>query len=280
MSDAVLRAKARFLERPFIAALASQPLLRRAFALSAALGDLPPRGVALTRTEFGGIAGLEARPTGVTSPPRLLYLHGGGFTIGSARTHRGLVARLAAAAVSAAFAPDYRLAPEHPFPAAHDDAEAVYDAMAARARIAVAGDSAGGNLAAALCLSRDPVAAALLSPVLDFTRIGAEPGPDFSGELLIPPVWADRILAAIAAPDLADPRLTSLPHLDGSVPTLVHVGAGEVLRHDAEALAAKGAARIEVFEGVPHVWQLHGSWAASARASLTGLGTFLAKHLT
>ncbi|MEO0486864.1 MAG: alpha/beta hydrolase [Pseudomonadota bacterium] len=275
MSDAALRLHARYVQRPFLAMVPSQRALRALFELTSTF-EPAPKDVTVTRSAYGGVPGLTFRPEGTTGPPKLLYFHGGGFTMGSPRTHRNLIGRLAREAGVVAFAPDYRLSPEHKFPTAHDDALAVYDAM--ELPVAVAGDSAGGNLSAYLCLERAPVAAALLSPALDFAR-WENADVDFRGELLIPPAWLTRVAKAMGDIDPTDRRLTPLPHLDGRVPTIVQVGAGEILRYDAETLAARTGAQIEIFDGVPHVWQMHGAWSPSARRSIRSLGAFLKSHL-
>lgn len=138
-----------------------------------------PRRVAIGYTTLGGV------PTGALTPadtdPRrvLLYLHGGGYTVGSPRTHRALVARLATALDAQAYVPDYRLAPEHRFLAAFDDSLAAYKGLLAAgwpsSQIVVAGDSAGGGLTLALAVAaRDsglplPATIGLLCPAIDFT---------------------------------------------------------------------------------------------------------------
>ncbi|SMP74685.1 Predicted flavoprotein CzcO associated with the cation diffusion facilitator CzcD [Noviherbaspirillum suwonense] len=234
-----------------------------------------PSGVRYRPATLGGVPGewVEADAPG-TAACTLLYLHGGGFVGCSPQTHRPLTAALALQGMRL-FVPDYRLAPEHPFPAALDDVRAAWDALRAdvaadgAGRLAVAGDSAGGNLALALMLSlRDagqplPDAAALFSPSTDLT--GASPSllanaardAMFDGAAL--GRLADAYLAggdpaqALASPLLAD--LAGLP------PLLVHVGENEVLRDDGLRLADKARAagvqiELAVFDVVPHVWQL------------------------
>ena len=234
-----------------------------------------PSGVRYRPATLGGVPGewVEADAPG-TAACTLLYLHGGGFVGCSPQTHRPLTAALALQGMRL-FVPDYRLAPEHPFPAALDDVRAAWDALRAdvaaggAGRLAVAGDSAGGNLALALMLSlRDagqplPDVAALFSPSTDLT--GASPSllanaardAMFDGAAL--GRLADAYLAggdpaqALASPLLAD--LAGLP------PLLVHVGENEVLRDDGLRLADKARAagvqiELAVFDVVPHVWQL------------------------
>ena len=141
-----------------------------------------PQDVAREDVTVGGVAGERLTPAGARNDAVLLYLHGGGYGIGSPRSHRHLAGDIARRAGVTALVPDYRLAPEHPFPAAVDDALAVYRALlqsTSPTRIAVAGDSAGGGLVAALLLAaRDaglpmPAAGICISPWTDMTSSGA-----------------------------------------------------------------------------------------------------------
>lgn len=277
MTDFLLRAQAKYLMKPALALVTHQPLLARMFALHLWLAERMPRGVAVTRTQFGGVPGRLFTPKGVSGPPKLLFLHGGGFTIGSSGTHASLTARLAKEAGVVAFSADYRLAPKHRFPAAQDDALAAYDALAALGPVAVAGDSAGGNLAAYLCTKRRPAAAALMSPLVDVTRLDRD--VDFSAEMVIPQAWPKRTYPLLGVPDEGDPRLSPIQTITPGTPMLVHVGAEEALRWDADALADTAGAQVEHFPRMPHDWQLFGSWNATARRSIAGLGAFVRTHL-
>ena len=244
-----------------------------------------PRGAVWRDAVLGGVPGewVEASPAQpvVTT---LLYLHGGGFVGCSPATHRPITAALARQGVRV-FVPDYRLAPEHPFPAALDDVRAVWAALrplveADGHRLVVAGDSAGGNLALALMLAlRDagqalPAAAALFSPATDLTggsdslTAHRERDAMFDGPAL--QQLADAYLAGgDASQPLASPLLADL---HGLPPLLLHVGNDEVLRDDALRLAVKARAAgvtvaLQVWPVVPHVWQLL-SWLPEARQSL------------
>ena len=244
-----------------------------------------PRGAVWRDAVLGGVAGewVEAAD-GQSATATLLYLHGGGFVGCSPASHRPITAAFARQGLRV-FVPDYRLAPEHPFPAALDDVRAVWAALSLLAeadgqRLVVAGDSAGGNLALALLLAlRDagqvlPAAAALFAPATDLT--GASPSliahrerdAMFDGPAL--QQLADAYLAgADPAAPLASPLLAEL---HGLPPLLVHVGNDEVLRDDALRLAVKARAAgvtvcLQVWPVVPHVWQLLG-WLPEARQSL------------
>ena len=252
-----------------------------------------PKGVRYSDDTVGGVRGewVEAEGATVGEPATtLLYLHGGGFVGCSPSTHRPITAALALQGLRV-FVPDYRLAPEYPFPAAPLDAQAVYRALRQQlpttGRLVVAGDSAGGNLALGLTQAlRDagdvlPDAAALFSPALDLTgespsiTLNAERDAMFHGPHL--QHLADAYLqGADAAQTLASPLRGSLA---GLPPLLVHVGESEALRDDALRLAQQAreagvTVELQVFPVVPHVWQtLHR--LPEARRSIRAAGRFL-----
>lgn len=286
--DRFWRAIARWIDRPVLAAVASQPLLRVLFALSARLGSALPPGATPIRDRHGA---LWITPRGVAKDaPVVMYLHGGGFTIGSPRTHAALAAHLAAEAGMRACLPAYRLAPEHPAPAAREDTIAAYIRLidAGTPPVALAGDSAGGNLALLVVQhARDtglplPRALALIAPVADLsgdiaTRFAAAPD-----EILIPPAWPRRIRQAyLPGMDPADPRVSPLfGDLTGLPPTLIHAGTEEALAEDARRLvAAMDRAQLRLWPGLPHVWHLHAGRAPAADRALADLGAFLKAHL-
>jgi monoterpene epsilon-lactone hydrolase len=226
---------------------------------------------------------------------RILYLHGGAYIAMSPRTHRSVTSRLAAGADARLFALDYRLAPEHPFPAALEDALAVWHALSADtppSNIAVAGDSAGGGLALALLVAlRDareplPAAAVLFSPWTDLAATGSShidndaADPLFFGSWVAP--MARHYLGAtpatnpLASPVYAD--LTGLP------PLLVQVGDSEVLLDDSRRVAETARrcgvdVRLEIWPGVPHAWQVFAPILPEARAALSDAGAFIRSKL-
>jgi monoterpene epsilon-lactone hydrolase len=227
-----------------------------------------PADVTVTAVEIAGVPCERSVPANA-GPVTLLYLHGGAYTAGSLVSHRALVARLARAAGGPAVAVDYRLAPEHPFPAGLDDARAVYLRLladgAAPGAVVVAGDSAGGGLATALLLSlRDageplPAGAVLLSPWLDLTlaqdsmatRAGEDP-------LLRPEALA--VAAAAYAEDRARPLVSPLfADPAGLPPLLILVGTAEILLDDSRLFADRARAAdvevdIDVEQDMIHVW--------------------------
>jgi acetyl esterase/lipase len=202
----------------------------------------------------------------------VLYLHGGGYCLGSLASHRALVARLSAEAKARVLSVDYRLAPEHPYPAAVDDAVAAYRWLlsegVAADRIAIAGDSAGGGLTLATLLAlKDagdalPAAAVPLSPWTDLEGTGESVRTRAAVDLMI---QADRLKESADlyanGVDLREPRLSPL-HGDytGLPPLLIQVGDAEVLLDDATRVAAiaTGAGvdvTLEVWDEMPHVFQ-------------------------
>jgi len=280
----------RWRVKPALGDMADIGRVRRAF--SKALP--PPRGARFTPATVAGVPGEWVEPTdGPTPADTLLYLHGGGFVGCSPRTHRPATAGLARLGWRV-FVPDYRLAPEHPYPAALDDCRGVWRALAddhaargAPGRLAVAGDSAGGNLSLALMLAerdaggRLPDAAALFSPATDLTggsasiRDNAERDAMFRGEAL-----ARLGEAYLQDADPAQPLVSPLlGRLEGLPPLLLHVGEDECLRDDALRLAVRARAAgvtvaLQVWATVPHVWQLI-HWVPEAHASLALASRFL-----
>ena len=210
-------------------------------------------------------------PPGARADAAVLYLHGGGYVIGSPRSHRHLAAAVGAAARMCVLLPDYRLAPEHPFPAAVDDAVAAYrwlmDRTIAPARIVIAGDSAGGGLTVAMLLAlRDagvplPAAGVCISPWVDLTcsggsyRTRAEADPIVKGESV-----GQMATAYLAGKDAKTPLASPLfADLRGLPPLLIHVGDDEVLLDDAVQLAERTRkagvdATLDVWDQMVHVW--------------------------
>ena len=230
-----------------------------------------PKGADIESAAIAGVPGEWVRSTRMPSRGILLYLHGGGFIGCSPLTHRPVTVALALSGWQV-FVPDYRLAPEHPFPAALNDAVAVWRALAQQfpgQRLVVAGDSAGGNLSLSLMLHektagrRLPDAAALFSPSTDLTgrspslRTNTERDAMFHGEAL-----AQLVIAYLQGQDPADPLVSPLlGDLRGLPPILLHVGSDEVLRDDSLRFARKAReagvnARVQIWPDVPHVWQL------------------------
>ncbi len=220
----------------------------------------------------GGVSGEWLRPRHGNSAGTLLYLHGGGYFACSPETHRPITGSFAQRGLDV-FSPDYRLAPEHPFPAAIEDAVSAYRGLLAAGlsanSIVVGGDSAGGGLAVAMLLSlreagdRLPAAAVLFSPWTDLAGTGDSVRTNHKRDAMFPGQGMERAAAPYLAG--ADPRhpLASPVYADlgGLPPLLLHVGSYEILLDDSRRLADRAqaagtAATLETWPVVPHVWQL------------------------
>jgi acetyl esterase/lipase len=287
VTDRFWCANARYLERPMLALIASQRLLRWTFRQTTRLTTGMPRGTLRERDAAGW---LHLTPPGVAKDaPVLFYIHGGGFTIGAPETHAGLAAYLGKAAGMRAILPRYRLAPEHPFPAAPDDIFEAWRRIAAEGErpAAVCGDSAGGCLALQLAMRlRDeglpaPGALGLIAPLGDLSSAIAERIRAAPGEMLIPVAWAERVRDAYL-PGI-DPAQASVSPLLGDLtrlpPTMIQASKGEVLFQDAcRAAEAMDQATLDPWPELPHVWHLHAGRSPAADAAVAKLGRFLAEH--
>lgn len=269
-------------------------LLQRLIIRLLTLVTLTPRGVRRERQVLNGVP-CEWQRYGSDSGRVLLYLHGGAFMIGSPATHRAITAGLARLGEMAVCVPDYRLAPEHPYPAAPDDCLAVYRGLLAAGyqagQISIGGDSAGGNLTLVTALRiRDlglPLPAALVcfSPVTDMSGNATHTPP--AGDPLINLSWMHQALAAYCPPPL-DPHLPWLSPLNadlaGLPPLLIQVGEDEVLRDDSlrfceRARAAGVEVRLQRYAGLWHVFQAHAGVLRVADLALQRVADFLREKL-
>jgi acetyl esterase/lipase len=250
-------------------------------------------GVRSEAGAVGGISGWWVRPADADPGRRLLYVHGGGYGLGSAEAFRNLAGQIARRARAEAFLPDYRLAPEHPFPAAIEDVVAAYRGLSGlgSGRIVLAGDSAGGGLVLALLsiLAAEgvsPAGAAVMSPWTDL----ALTGDSLQSRAEADPIFTRSVLDALAeayAPgaDKIEPRLSPLyAPLDGLAPIRIDVGDDEVLLDDsvrfaARAQAAGVAVSLSVWAGMPHVFQSSLGRLSAAERSLDAIGAFLSQRL-
>jgi epsilon-lactone hydrolase len=251
-----------------------------------------PQGVFVARQARGGVFGDLVAPNGTADPATVLYLHGGAYEAGSPTTHRNVIAALAVRSGRTLFAPDYRLAPEHPAPAALEDALAVYEAMVADAEepLALAGDSAGGGLAVALAVAaRDqglptPSALGLISPWLDLTLSGASLTENQASDAMLPtPHLAAAAAGYTAALGTESPICSPIrADLSGLPPMLIHAGGNEVLLSDSQDLADRAAAagvdaRLGIYEGLWHGFHVHSGMLEEADAAIADLGEFLTR---
>lgn len=225
----------------------------------------------------------------------VLYLHGGGYTICSPRTHRELAAYISGCSGARVLVPDYRLAPEHPFPCALEDALAAYHWLLAGGlrpdRIAIAGDSAGGGLSLATALSlRDageplPASIACISPWTDLALTGGSLTTRAARDpMLNLPSLKTSAAGYVGDADPRSPGISPLyADLNGLPPLLVHVGTDEMLYDDALRLAKKAEndhvdVTLQVYDRLWHVFHLYARIMPEARSALTDFGSFMARH--
>lgn len=240
--------------------------------------------------DAGGVPGRWFVPPGAAADRVVLYLHGGGYVMGSIATHRSLIGRLAEATGIRVLALDYRLAPEHPFPAALDDVRAAYRWLRARgfdaSGIVIAGDSAGGGLTlgslVALREAGDPLpaAAVCLSPLTDLELTGLSAHADVGDPMVDRAGTTLMAEAYLGGADPRDPRASPL-HADfsGFPPLWIEVGTRELLLDDARRVAQRAAAAgvdvtLHEGDGLTHVWQLHPQLPESA-ASVDRIARFV-----
>jgi acetyl esterase/lipase len=268
---AVLGSALRYLVKPLLGPPWPVPV-QRAWITGVTRLMLSARGVQRRRAGCGGIPAewlVPRQPDAFA----ILFLHGGAYVLGSARTHRSITTHLARAANATVVAVDYRLAPEHPYPAALDDALAAYGALVQQfgpGRVAIAGDSAGGGLTMATALAiRDrglppPHALAVIAPWVDLTASGESMQSRAARDPMLRIGWT-RQAAGCYAGALAhdDPRLSPLfADLHDLPPLLIQVGSEEILYSDAERLderarAAGVAVNFRPYAGQWHVFHLH-----------------------
>jgi len=255
-----------------------------------------PDDVTVEQVDTGVVPALWVSTPGASGNRTILYLHGGGYVIGNAWNYRELTSHLARAADARALVVDYRLAPEHPFPAAVDDAVAAYRWLlgqgASPQSIVVAGDSAGGGLALATVMAlRDagdplPAAVATLSPWVDLecsaetftTKADLDPVVQREGVLGMAEMY-------LAGQDARSPLASPLHgDLSGLPPLLIHVGTRETLLDDSLRLAEQARAAgvdvtLEKVDEAPHVYQLFSSMLSEGRTSIDQIAQFIRKHV-
>jgi len=232
------------------------------------------------------------RPPSAAPGRVVLYLHGGGYVIGSPRSHRHLAAAVAGAAGASALLLDYRLAPEHPFPAAVEDATAAYrwllDQAIAPEHIVIAGDSAGGGLTVATLLAlREarvplPAGGVCISPWVDLTCSGASYATKAAADPIVRRAGVEEMARAYlgATPPRTPLASPLFADLRGLPPLLIHVGSDEVLLDDAVQLAerAKAAgvdATLEIYDRMIHVWHWFLPMLDEAQTAVEAIGRFV-----
>lgn len=309
----VLNALLRNIVKPRLARATNVAVLRRGLRRAAALLPPPP-----SEARFGPAPHLRplsergldwwwcAAPAtaphmapGGANARAILFLHGGAYVSGSPETHRSLIWALAKAAQAPVAAIDYRLAPEHPFPAAFEDAvngfRVLERVLGPRARIAIAGDSAGGGLAVAVAaaLAGDdstrsrPAALALFSPLVDLALTGRSLKRNARRDPMLPSFRIGEAASAyLQGANPRDPRASPLyaEWRRPPPPTLIQASRAEALSDDAVRLGdslrrAGGDVRLELWRSTPHAWQFFAPYVSEAAVAVEAAGRFLAARL-
>lgn len=267
--------------------------LQRTLTRQAYRSSVPPRGCQFEDTSLGGVPTLATRYR-KNDKRAVLYFHGGAYIIGSPQTHKGLTGHLSKWSGATVYTPDYRLAPEHPYPAALDDALSAYQALLSQGyepeHIAIAGDSAGGGLALALAMRlRDeqrplPSSLTLFSPWTDLSQSELS---DPASEAVIPQPWIEKaaklyrgnepVTSAYVSPIFGD--------LNGLPPLLIQVGSDEILLNDSERLANKARSQgvrvtLEIYNSLWHVFQVHAGQLARATDAVQTAGQHIRSNMT
>ncbi|MDP2582251.1 alpha/beta hydrolase fold domain-containing protein [Shimia thalassica] len=292
----IVNVRVRYLEKPLIACVANQPLLRFVSGIYGRIAYKTHSDMQFSATRLGHKSAVvpalwcdQGRPhnDGV-----ILYLHGGAYTAGGAASHKHLAARLAGVCSLRAVLPEYRLAPEHPFPAALEDAITSYHALLEKGyrgdQIVLAGDSAGGGLGYALLLHLLqnqlplPRCVVALSPLVDMEHKGASFQNNKRAEMMLPHSWLKRAKRMYL--NGLDPASSSVSPINGDFtgapPSLILVGGEEILLDDARGMAAHlhtcgaDATLIEQAD-VPHIWPTHFDHSPEADAAIDDIARFV-----
>jgi len=290
---------AKFAARLLIAPALHEPdmALRRQKVDKLSRFTWPARGATYTTGNLGGVPVEWVAHPASGARGFVLYLHGGAYVVGSPRSHRSLTSRLAQAARVCVATLDYRLAPEHPFPAAVDDAVAAYKALLAQDvsanKIIIAGDSAGGGLALALALRLkakplpQPAGIVCLSPWTDLTMSGDSVKSRARQEVMLSgKLGRDSAAQYLAGQDPTLPLASPLfADLTGLAPVFIQVGGQEILHDDATRFAQKASAQgvqvtLQTWPNLWHVWQLHGGLMPESDAAIAAIASFVHARLT
>lgn len=256
---------------------------------------LGPRGYKTKKQTIAQVPTVHIQPKMTKSGLGILYLHGGGYVVGSSKSHNKLAAQIGHAAQAQVWLPEYRLAPEHPSPAAIEDAIAVYKALLAQGqdpkKLVFVGDSAGGGLSLSTAIAiRDaglplPAALVLLSPWVDLSLSGNSMKTRTAQDAMLSENWLawcaknycgqKSVTDSTCSPLYAD--LTGLP------PVLIHVGSEEVLLDDAKRLAEQAEkygipTNFRIYDQVGHVFQFHAGILKESNDSIERIGQFIDKH--
>jgi acetyl esterase/lipase len=252
--------------------------------------------ITLSNVDLNGVPGEWSLAPGSDAARVLMFFHGGGYCSGSILSHRRMVTEAGRAAKVRTLAVGYRLAPEHPFPAAFEDAMTAWRALGAEgyapSQIAIGGDSAGGNLTAVLINAlreqgERPACAWLVSPWTDLAMSGASLAIKDALDPIIHKGYLGELADAFVPAEIArnDPRISPLfSDLRGFPPVLIQVGSHETLLDDATRFAAAAGAAdvdvtLEVWPEMIHAWPLWNAHLEPGRRALAHAGTFIRRHM-
>jgi epsilon-lactone hydrolase len=267
----LLNAFLRNIAKPRLARTTDPAVARRHFGIASRL--FLSQGAGVARVAVPGKPPMVRfdPPDGATQQA-VLYFHGGGYLVGSPKTHQGLAARLARTAGVSVYLPDYRLAPEHPYPAPWDDADATWDALVALGHgprdLVLSGESAGGGLALAVlaracAAGAPPAGTAVFSPFADMTGQSLSLHANAARDPILPASGFSTIVGHVLAGHKADdPRASPLfADFPGCPPVLFQVGESEILRDDTVTLGTRlseegATVTLQIWPGTPHGWQL------------------------
>ena len=286
-----LRATLRGLLKPVFSPRWPFPMQRKWLELLSSIGRLPPN-IENHSVNIGGVASEIYQGNQLTDSPHgtLLYLHGGGYCVGSPRTYKSLTSWLASKSGMPVVVPDYRLAPEHPFPAALDDVISVYNELCANGPVLLVGDSAGGGLALSLALEmRDgggsmPLGMVLMSPWVDL-RPDHQPY-SVPGEAMLSPQWMRLCAARYAGGRTSEVSISPLlGDLRELPPALIQCGSDDMLCDQSRSLhmelvKAGVDSTLEVELDRWHVYQIHAGQLPSADDAISRIALFLLKQLS
>jgi len=257
---------------------------------------LGPRGYQTKKQNIAQVPTVHIQPKTTKSGLGILYLHGGGYVVGSSKSHTKLAAQIGQAAQAQVWLAEYRLAPEHPSPAAIEDSIAVYKALLAQGqdpkKLVIAGDSAGGGLSLSTVIALRnaglplPAALVLLSPWVDLSLSGNTIKTHAAQDAMLSEDWLVWCAKNYCGPKSAtDPTCSPLyADLTGLPPVLIHVGTEEVLLDDAKRLAEQAEkcgipTTFKIYDKVGHVFQFHAGILKESDDSIKGIGQFIDKHM-
>lgn len=291
----VLNAWLRWTEKPYLARVEKPEEIRDSFERKARMYFHAPLGTRLQKVTLGGRPALEVRARTGADEPLILYFHGGGYVFGSPATHAAMLAWLCRETGGRAILPDYRMAPEDPFPAAVEDAETAWLELLAEGRepgrMMIGGDSAGGGLALALLavlLEKGhplPAGVFAFSPLTDMTYSGASLQRNADVEALLPASRSHELAEIyLVDHDPHDPRASPLfARFEGAPPVFLAVGDTEILHDDSlrmrDRLEAAGVAVVlEEERDLPHVWPIFHNTLPEARTTLRSVAVWITQR--